>query len=188
MANSHGPITGAQGVGKQVSECVFVGIGSNLGRSASNIKAVADELGRFATGKVGCSSLWRSEPVGLAKGAAPFVNAVVCFDCSMTPVQLLQGLQEMEVRYGRSPNPLREGYESRTMDLDILSFGQRILAGQPLTLPHPRAWQRLFVLLPLQELAPEFRFPGRDESLQQLISVAPGIQIELLSEQPGQPG
>ena len=178
-----------------MGERVVIGLGGNIGRPAGTILDAFRELGSLAIGEVVTSSIFRSEASGLAEGADDFANAVARFECDLEPVVLLQRLQALEVKYGRlstgrhshrvmhqtavdgsvlNPSAL---YESRSLDLDIISFGDRQIIADNLSIPHPRAFERLFVLLPLQEIDPDFRFVDRQESLQQLISSAPEMIV-----------
>jgi 2-amino-4-hydroxy-6-hydroxymethyldihydropteridine diphosphokinase len=86
-------------------------------------------------------------------GAPDFINAVVAFETSLHPFALLRSLQEIEARLGR-PKDHRKN-ESRTIDLDIICYGDLSIDEKELTIPHPRAAQRDFVMTPLKEVAPD---------------------------------
>jgi len=160
-----------------VAETVFIGIGGNIGHPEQTIIRAFGELKAFAVGKIFTSRIWRSEAFGLEDKGHDFANAVARFQCELEPGVLLQRLQMLEVKFGR---PLDHAHHrSRTLDLDIIAFGQKILLDTFLQVPHQHAWERLFVLLPLQETDPEFRFADRAETLQQLIDSAPSIKISL---------
>ena len=104
-----------------------------------------------------------------------FSNAVVRFDTTLPATDLLQALQNIEKQCGR---PADHGVSTpRTLDLDIIGFGDQVICTGNLTIPHPRASQRLFVLLPLAEIAPDFRFPGSSASLATLIARAPALDV-----------
>lgn len=178
-----------------MAECVVIGLGGNIGCPAVTIREAFQELGSLAIGEVVTSSIFRSEASGMAKDADDFANAVARFECELEPEVLLLRLQALEVKFGRlsdDPNisrgmdkkatgesALKQSglYESRTLDLDIIAFGNRTIINKNLSIPHPRAFERLFVLLPLQEIDPGFRFAGRRESLQQLIASAPEMMV-----------
>ncbi len=134
----------------------YVGLGANLGDAAGTLRQVLDELGRLAGGRVlAASALYRSAPV-LAAGA-DFINAVAAVETTLAPQQLLQQLQAIEHRHGRQrPYP----NAPRSLDLDLLLYGQLELNTPALTLPHPRLHERAFVLAPLLELAPALVLPG----------------------------
>jgi 2-amino-4-hydroxy-6-hydroxymethyldihydropteridine diphosphokinase len=132
-------------------ERVFVGLGANLGDAQATLHAAFDALDAMpGTRCVARSSLYRSTPVDA--GGPDFVNAVAELRTKMQPPVLLQALQAIENRFGRE-RPYH--HAPRTLDLDLLLYGQRRIATPQLTLPHPRMHERAFVLVPLAELAPE---------------------------------
>lgn len=132
-------------------ERVFVGLGSNLGDAAATVRAAFDALDALpGTRCVARSSLYRSAPVDAA--GPDYINAVAELRTEMPPPTLLQALHAIEARFGRE-RPYH--HAPRTLDLDLLRFGDRRIDTPTLTLPHPRLHERAFVLLPLAELAPE---------------------------------
>lgn len=156
-------------------DLVYLGLGSNLGDPSLNIRRAISEIESLGVTSLNTSSLWRSEPVGFDEPVPEFVNAVVRFATRLSAVELLERLQAIERKFGRKGGS--NGYAPRILDLDVIDFGGQIVDEAGLTLPHPRAAERLFVLLPLQELSREFRFPDRHESLEALVSQAPQIEI-----------
>ena len=128
----------------------YIGLGANLGdpRGAvlSAMQAIADLDGVVITRK---SSLYGSAPVDA--GGGDYVNAVAEVQTWLAPHDLLARLHDIEQAAGRA-RPYRNA--PRTLDLDILLFGERTLDDGQLTIPHPRMWQRAFVLRPLAEIAP----------------------------------
>jgi 2-amino-4-hydroxy-6-hydroxymethyldihydropteridine diphosphokinase len=136
----------------------FVGIGSNLQDPLRQVREAIAELDRLPhTRVVKQSSLYRTAPVGHAAQPA-FINAVAQLETGLPAERLLAELQEVEMRHGRSrsfPNA------PRTLDLDVLLYGELRLAQPDLQIPHPRMHQRAFVLKPLVEIAPELSIPGR---------------------------
>ncbi len=136
----------------------YVGLGSNLGDPADHVRTALHELaGLPATTRVGHSRLYRSPPMGPA-GQPDYVNAVAMLDTALEPLDLLLGLQALEARHGRARGAVRWG--PRTLDLDLLIFGERRSADPGLTLPHPGIADRPFVLWPLLEVAPDLQVPG----------------------------
>jgi 2-amino-4-hydroxy-6-hydroxymethyldihydropteridine diphosphokinase len=164
---------------------VIIGIGGNIGNPKETVKRCFRALEVLAAGKVVTSSIWRSEAFKLKEEGPDFANAVAFFQCDLEPDILLRHLQSLEVKFGRPADHADQ--QSRTLDLDIIAFGQRKLRETSLQIPHPRAWERLFVLLPLQEIDPDFRFVDREESLQQLIESAPRMELCLWDQSSGQP-
>lgn len=136
-------------------ERVFVGLGANLGDARATLEAAAQALAALPqTQWVGLSPTYRSAPVD-AQGP-DFFNAVAELRSELEPEALLAQLHLIEQRHGRvRPYP----NAPRTLDLDLLLFGARVLHSASLTLPHPRLHQRAFVLLPLLDLAPGLQHP-----------------------------
>jgi 2-amino-4-hydroxy-6-hydroxymethyldihydropteridine diphosphokinase len=119
------------------------------------------------------SSLWQTAPVDCPPGSPPFVNAVVGLvpRAGETPETMLARLQGLEKEFGRRPK--RVVNEPRPLDLDLIAFGSETRATAALTLPHPRAHQRRFVLQPLSEIAPDLVLPGQTRTVAQLLERLP---------------
>ncbi|MBO9331268.1 2-amino-4-hydroxy-6-hydroxymethyldihydropteridine diphosphokinase [Achromobacter xylosoxidans] len=135
----------------------YVGLGANLGDGAATLRQVLAEL-RDTEGvlAVTASPFYRSAPV---EATGPdFVNAVAALDTRLAPLALLDALQALENRHGRQ-RPYKNA--PRTLDLDLLLYGDTAMAHERLSLPHPRMHQRAFVLLPLRDLAPDLMLQGR---------------------------
>lgn len=136
----------------------YVGVGSNLDDPERHVRRAMDDIAAM-TGVccVSGSSLYRSPPMGPAD-QPDFVNAVVSMLTTRTARELLSGLQAIETAHGRVRG--RERWGPRTLDLDILVYGGQIINEPDLTVPHPGMANRNFVLLPLEELAPDLYVPG----------------------------
>ena len=104
------------------------------------------------------STPYESEPWGF-ETEEWFLNRVIVIETAMAPEDLLKQLLEIERELGRERHPEIEGYTSRTADLDILYYGDRIILTNTLTVPHPRLHRRRFALLPMCEVAPDFVHP-----------------------------
>ena len=130
----------------------YVGIGSNLDEPRRQVLEALTELDRLPhTRVVKKSSLYRSAPMGHTD-QPDFINAVARLETGLPAERLLAELQELEARHGRKrsfPNA------PRTLDLDVLLFGDLTLDSPTLKIPHPRMHERAFVLKPLLEIAPE---------------------------------
>jgi 2-amino-4-hydroxy-6-hydroxymethyldihydropteridine diphosphokinase len=139
----------------------FVGLGANIGDPRAQIGRALEALGGIpATRLVRASSLWRSAPVGYA--AQPdFVNAVAELETAQDARALLGELLAIEKRFGRERSFANA---PRTLDLDLLLYGDRVLSEQGLQVPHPRMHERAFVLAPLVEIAPDIEIPGRGKA------------------------
>ena len=135
------------------AERVFVGLGANLGDAAASVRAALAQLGELPqTRLIAASSLYRSAPLDAA--GPDYINAVAELRTSLAPEALLAELQALEQRHGRQ-RPYH--HAPRTLDVDLLLYGERSVATSALTLPHPRLHLRAFVLSPLAELAPAWR-------------------------------
>jgi 2-amino-4-hydroxy-6-hydroxymethyldihydropteridine diphosphokinase len=136
----------------------FLGLGSNIGDKAGHLKSAVSLLSQVDGINVSAvSSIYRTEPIGLVDQDA-FFNAVVRIETTLEPLALLDQCLEIERSRGR----LRlERWGPRTLDIDLLLFGDRQLEEEALTLPHPFAAERAFVLAPLMELWPDAQIGGR---------------------------
>lgn len=129
----------------------FVALGANLGDASDTVYAALSALGRLPhTQLVRASSLYRTAP--WEASGPDFINAVAELSTTLGPHALLTELQALEQLAGRE-RPYRNA--PRTLDLDILLFGQDDIQTDTLQVPHPRMWERAFVLVPLAEIAPE---------------------------------
>jgi 2-amino-4-hydroxy-6-hydroxymethyldihydropteridine diphosphokinase len=119
------------------------------------------------------SSFWQTTPQNCPPGSPDFLNAVVALEPlpEETPESLLARLQNLEREFGRRPKQVLN--EPRPLDLDLIAFGLERRASRELTLPHPRAHQRRFVLQPLSEIAPDFVLPGQDRTVAGLLDQVP---------------
>jgi 2-amino-4-hydroxy-6-hydroxymethyldihydropteridine diphosphokinase len=151
-----------------------VALGSNLGDSEDILNAVIAKLQGMAEGPLLRSSFWRTKPADCPPGSPDFLNAVVVFKPRQgeTAAGLLQKLQALEREFGRKPKTVLN--EPRPLDLDLIAFGTERLESASLTLPHPRAAQRLFVLGPLAEIAPNLRLPGTTQTARELARTLSG--------------
>lgn len=160
-----------------MSKSTYIALGSNLGNQEENLCLAAAELQKISLSPLVASSIWRSAPEGFDEDVAEFCNAVVAAEVEMSAGELLARLKEIERQLGRIRG--KSGpYLSRTIDLDIIDYDLMVLKTEGLELPHPRAASRRFVLLPLQEVAPEYHFPdlelSPEHNLEALIEMAPG--------------
>ncbi|MFC5509735.1 2-amino-4-hydroxy-6-hydroxymethyldihydropteridine diphosphokinase [Massilia jejuensis] len=157
-----------------------VGIGANLGDARAS---VADALARLET-RPGCrlvaaSSLWRTAPID--SSGDDYINAVALVETTLDAPALLELLQAIETAHGRE-RPYRNA--PRTLDLDLLLYGDAVIDTPALSVPHPRMHERAFVLAPLLEVAPDARIPGRGRAADYLPGVA-GQAIARLGQVPG---
>lgn len=143
----------------------YLSLGANLGfREAAILRAVRLIEGRGIGQCTRVSSLYETEPVDCSPMPS-FINAVAELRSLHAPAELLQRLKVLESQFGRNTGH----NEARVLDIDIVACGELRLETAELTIPHPRYRQRLFVLVPLREVAPEFRCPVTGESVAQMI-------------------
>ena len=147
----------------------FLGLGSNEGDPLRRIESALLELPERGVPVVRVSSLYRTEPVS-GPPQAWYVNAVAEVAFESEPLSLLRVCRSIESLHGRKP---AEKNAPRTLDLDILLFGDRILESPELTIPHPRFRERLFVLVPLAEIAPDLEDPISRLTMRELLSRCP---------------
>ncbi len=134
----------------------YVGVGSNLGRRRLWLREAVGGLERAGLAPLALSSVWETEPVGV-RHSRWFLNMVLAVPLDRGPLAALEGLLEIERGAGRT-REVPQG--PRTLDLDLLLWGDARWLDDRLELPHPRMWQRRFVLEPLREIAPGLRNPA----------------------------
>lgn len=135
----------------------FIGLGSNLGDSKTLLLDAWQALGSVDGIHLdGLSSPYMTAPVDMTSQHW-FTNAVGRMQVTLSPLQLLRVLLDTEAAFGRMRDEKKFGYQDRSLDLDLLYYGDVVMDSPELTLPHPRIGDRLFVLVPLLELEPEFR-------------------------------
>ena len=143
----------------------WIGLGANLGDARSAFDAALSQLDAHPQISVlARSGLYQTAPVGQLAGNA-FLNAVCRVETSLAPLELLDVLQSIEKQLGRQRGVQ---WGPRTLDLDLLFFGEQLIESPRLTVPHPGAWYRRFVLDPLIEIAPDWKHPLFQVSLFEL--------------------
>lgn len=145
---------------------VYLGIGGNLGDRLKNIEQVLNLISERISVPEKLSSVYVSEPWGF-EHAKYFTNAVVMIKTNKTADEIftITTAIELEMKRVRS----NSGYQGRTMDIDILFYGEQIIENESLTVPHPKISERLFVLLPMCEIAPDFIHPEIGKDILQLL-------------------
>ncbi len=136
----------------------YIGLGSNLSRPRRQVSQALTELGGIGGCRLlAASSLYLSRPMG-PPDQPEYINAVAELDSTLSPLALLAELQAIERSHGR----VREGerWGPRTLDLDLLLYGDLVMESEALVLPHPGIGEREFVLHPLAEIAPGLVVPG----------------------------
>jgi 2-amino-4-hydroxy-6-hydroxymethyldihydropteridine diphosphokinase len=147
---------------------VFLGIGGNLGDKRKNLQNACFSIEKNLGKIIQYSSVYETPPWGFhAQGN--FWNQVILIETGKTPEELLFKIHKIEDDFGRERN--KTGYNSREMDIDILYFDELYLETGTLIIPHPRIHQRLFVLVPLTEIAPDFKHPLLRLTSSQLLDI-----------------
>jgi len=148
---------------------VFIGLGSNLADPVEQVLTAVKALQLLPdTNVIKSSSLYASPPMG-PQDQPDYTNAVVALDTTLSAHNLLDQLQEIELQHGRERN---RHWGERTLDLDLLIYGDKIFNDERLQVPHPGMPLRSFVLYPLQEIAPELIIPGMG-TIEQLCTQCP---------------
>jgi 2-amino-4-hydroxy-6-hydroxymethyldihydropteridine diphosphokinase len=159
-------------------ERVYIGLGSNLAEPQQQLRGALMALDALPDSRlVAVSSLYASDPLGPADQPR-YNNAVAALDTSLSPLQMLDALQAIEQAQGRERKTERWG--PRTLDLDILLFGERLLDEPRLTIPHYHLHARAFVLYPLAEIAPAGLQLPDGRKLAALLAACPFEGIERL--------
>lgn len=158
---------------KPLEETVYLGLGANLGARRRTMEEAAHllEAGGFRLSRA--SAFYETPPWGLEDQPA-FLNQVLAGNFDGSPMELLALAMATETELGRERNMV---WGPRTLDIDILLFGSRLLHSQRLTIPHPYLSRRAFVLAPLAELAPDLVPPGEEQSVANLLEMLPEDEV-----------
>jgi 2-amino-4-hydroxy-6-hydroxymethyldihydropteridine diphosphokinase len=149
-----------------------IALGSNLGDRLENLRGARKKLVDFngAASPILSSAIYETDPVGCEPGAGKFLNAVIEFEYDGDPEDLLDELRAIETSLGRGPE--HERNKSRTIDLDLLYFGENKIDNKKLQLPHPRMHLRKFVLAPLADIRPDLILRGQSKTVRELLASA----------------
>ncbi|WP_445180904.1 2-amino-4-hydroxy-6-hydroxymethyldihydropteridine diphosphokinase [Pseudomonas sp. McL0111] len=159
-------------------ERIYIGMGSNLADPAEQLRSAVEALGQLPqTELVGVSAFYQSD--SLLPGQPRYTNAVAALDSTLPPLELLDTLQGIENGQGRER---LERWGPRTLDLDILLFGDRLIDEPRLKVPHYHMQERAFVLYPLAELAPQDLRLADGRTLADLLAACPFTGLERLPQ------
>ncbi|MDD4760371.1 MAG: 2-amino-4-hydroxy-6-hydroxymethyldihydropteridine diphosphokinase [Bacteroidaceae bacterium] len=146
----------------------YLGLGTNLGLREINLKQAIQALEQHAGRLLKCSSFMETAPWGF-ESSNIFLNGAVILETKLSPFDLLSVTCRIETALGRTHKSHDNQYVDRTMDIDILFYDQLILETPELIIPHPLIQNRLFVLNPLEEIAPDFVHPILHKSIHQML-------------------
>ena len=149
----------------------FLGFGGNLGNLLDNFRQARQQLAKHPQVElISSSPLYQTPPVGGPKGQPDYLNGAIEIRTGLSALDLLQLCRRIEDDFGRVRD---QHWGSRTLDIDLLLIDNLVMGVPLLTLPHPRLHQRHFVLLPLNDLAPELNHPVFNETINNLLNVLP---------------
>lgn len=148
-----------------MAEGVFIGVGTNLGDREANCVEALLRVSRFASVEK-VSPLYKTEPVGVESRQPFFLNAVAMIGNAPAPEELLRELQAVEKDMGRTE---KGNNKPRIIDLDILFYGDTVMKGGNLTIPHPLLYLRRFILEPISRVAPDFTHPVLGKTVREML-------------------
>jgi len=152
-----------------MKEGVYISLGTNLGNKSQNLQQAVSQMASLAVNDILCSKLYETSPWKMDSKNS-FANQAAYFQTELDPHELLTALQQIENNMGRPSERMeKQGYADRTIDLDIIYYGDHSINTQDLTIPHPLMHKRTFVLEPLCEIAPNFMHPVLQLSNQSLL-------------------
>jgi 2-amino-4-hydroxy-6-hydroxymethyldihydropteridine diphosphokinase len=154
---------------------VYLGLGSNIGDREGHLREAIERLAAAGVAVTERSPVYETEPVDYTEQAW-FLNQVVCAETALFPMQLLARTGRIEREMGRVRN-VPKG--PRTIDIDILFYGNAVVTSPRLEIPHPRIAERRFVLAPLADLAPELRHPVTNRTVRQMLASAPAAVVRV---------
>lgn len=148
---------------------VYIGLGSNLGDREINIAQAVGLLQQRVGKLIAHSSLYQTEPVGF-NSSNLFLNSVCSLATKLSPIKILEITKEIEQTVGRTEKTIDFQYQDRTIDIDILFYGEEVYLDLNLVIPHPQLQNRLFVLDPISEICPTLIHPILNKTIEQLKS------------------
>ena len=155
----------------------YIGLGSNLGDRVAHLRSAVKAIQHLGD-SIAVSSVYESEPFGVGDDEQPmYLNMVVSIQTKLEPEKLLSELMDIERTNGRVR--IRRN-ESRTLDLDVLMFGEDLIETSVLTVPHPRMHERAFVMLPLSEIAPHSVHPTLQRTISEIAAELPSRSVRLV--------
>lgn len=156
---------------------VVIALGSNLNNPHQQLQKAAEFLRSISTSEIKASNIYKSEPVGPSEN--DFLNGVIAIQTELTPLELFDQLKAQEKKQGRPSRYPK--WTARTIDLDIIAYDNLVIETDSLIIPHQEYTRRLFVLLPLSDVFPNWEDPVSAQHIDTLIEKAPSLEIEKIA-------
>lgn len=147
-------------------EKVFIALGGNVGNVSENFEIASEKIKEMIGRVIKQSSIYKTEPWG-NKNQNDFLNSVICVETDLNSDEVLKNILSIEKAMGRDRNKDNQ-FAPRTIDIDILFYGEKIINNDNLVIPHPRLHLRNFVLTPLMEIAPGLIHPVLNKTIKEL--------------------
>lgn len=149
-------------------EVAYLSLGSNLGNRKELLSSALQSINEKAGTILSVSKVYETKAVGF-ESSDNFLNICIALETQLDPVELLEQTSLIERQLGRKRD--NSGiYSSRSIDIDIIFYGSEVITSESLTIPHPRFKERLFVLLPLNDIAYDLQVPGMETSVSELLA------------------
>ena len=146
---------------------VYLGLGTNLGDKEQNLRMSIKKIEERIGNVVSLSAFYATAPWGFSSENS-FLNAAVCVETTLLPLQVLEETQRMERELGRTEKSVNGLYADRLIDIDLLLYDDRVMDAEGLILPHPLMTERRFVMEPLSEIAPDVVHPVLHKTMKEL--------------------
>ena len=146
---------------------VYLGLGTNLGDKEQNLRMSVKKIEERIGNVVSLSAFYATAPWGFSSENS-FLNAAVCVETTLLPLQVLEETQRIERELGRTEKSVNGLYADRLIDIDLLLYDDRVMDAEGLTLPHPLMTERRFVMEPLSEIAPDVVHPVLHKTMKEL--------------------
>jgi 2-amino-4-hydroxy-6-hydroxymethyldihydropteridine diphosphokinase len=150
---------------------VFLGLGSNLGNKEQNLHDAIQKIEKRIGRTVSLSTFYDTAPLGFIS-ENDFLNAVLCSESLLFPLEILKETQIIESEMGRVNKSVNGIYQDRLIDIDLLLYDRLIIRTEKLTLPHPLMSERFFVMAPMAEIAPEMTHPVSGKKMKEILCSA----------------
>lgn len=146
---------------------VYLGLGTNLGDKEQNLRISVKKIEEWIGNVVSLSAFYATAPWGFSSENS-FLNAAVCVETTLLPLQVLEETQRIERELGRTEKSVNGLYADRLIDIDLLLYDDRVMDAKGLILPHPLMTERRFVMEPLSEIAPDVVHPVLHKTMKEL--------------------